>query len=111
MAPAVLSVSLTNDAASTAQVITKAPASLTSDTSAHFEFSDPGKHGSFQCKLDKALFVPCGPGGTGYYDPALGWHLPQACWPVLTMSDLPIDQNACAGATFELMYLGRATQQ
>jgi len=111
MAPAVLSVSLTNDAASTAQVITKAPASLTSDTSAHFEFSDPGKHGSFQCKLDKAPFVPCGPWGTSYNDLAPGWHFPQTRCPVLTTLDLPIDQDACAGATFELIYVGRATQQ
>ena len=105
MAPAVLSVSLTNDAASTAQVITKAPASLTSDTA--------GSH-RVPCLWNLVVARPFRgsvvvPGSSSETLSALG--VPQACWPVLTMSDLPIDQNACAGATFELMYLGRATQQ
>ena len=204
-------------------MITRAPASLTYDTSAHFEFSDQGKQGSFQCRLDNAPFVPCGPGGTSYQgldpgqhcfyvlaiqggyrsaprgfcwqcrpirvngdftiganaphlfypgtsepldlaitnpfkfpikvlsvsvtvepvpakngapDPAcpaaanllvtrpLGATLaiparstkslsdlgvPQAQWPVLTMPDLPTNQDACEGATFTLLYSGTAT--
>jgi hypothetical protein len=37
--------------------------------------------------------------------------VPHDDWPVLTMPDLPTNQDACEGATFELIYLGRATQQ
>ena len=35
--------------------------------------------------------------------------IPQAQWPVLTMPDLPTNQDACEGATFTLLYLGTAT--
>jgi len=38
---------------------------------------------------------------------ALG--VPQAQWPVLTMPDLPTNQDACEGATFTLLYSGTAT--
>ena len=48
------------------------------------------------------------PGSSAKTLSALG--VPQAHWPVLTMPDLPINQDACAGATFELIYLGTAAQ-
>jgi hypothetical protein len=35
--------------------------------------------------------------------------VPQAQWPVLTMTDLPTNQDACKGATFTLVYSGTAT--
>jgi hypothetical protein len=35
--------------------------------------------------------------------------VPQAQWPVLTMPDLPTNQDACEGATFTLLYSGTAT--
>ena len=34
--------------------------------------------------------------------------VPQAQWPVLTMPDLPTNQDACEGATFTLLYSGTA---
>lgn len=34
--------------------------------------------------------------------------VPQAAWPVLTMPDLPVNQDACEGATFTLLYHGTA---
>ena len=71
-APAVLSVSLTYDSPPPVPVITMAPASSTYDTSAHFEFSDQGQFGGFQCRLDDAQFGPCGPGGVSYSDLGLG---------------------------------------
>jgi hypothetical protein len=37
--------------------------------------------------------------------------VPRDDWPVLTMPDLPTNQGACEGATFGLIYLGRASQQ
>ncbi len=73
-APAVLSVSSTNDVAPPVPVITKAPEALTYDTSAHFEFSDQGQYGSFQCRLDDTPYGPCGPGGVSYFDLGLGRH-------------------------------------
>ena len=222
-APAVLPISLTNEVAPPVPVITRGPPSLTYDTSAHFEFSDQGQYGGFQCRLDNAQFGPCGPGGIRYSDLGLGRHcfyvlavrggyrsaprgfcwqcrpirvsggftiggnapdlfypgtsepldlaltnpfnfdikvlsvsitvepvpakngvpdpacpatsnllvtrplgatltvparstkslsdlgVPQAEWPVLTMPDLPTNQDACEGATFTLLYSGSAT--
>jgi len=207
-----------------APVITKAPGSLTYDTSAHFGFTDQGQHDGFQCRLDSAPVAPCGLNGVSYGGLSSGghcfevwalngslrgppssfcWHcrpvivhgqfeiggnapnffypgtsealdltitnpfkfaikvmsisvtveadptkdgrvvtacpasrnllvarpfsgsmvvpgsssetlsalgVPQARWPVLTMPDLPTNQDACEGATFELIYLGRAAQ-
>ena len=72
--PAVLSVSLTNDSSPPVPVITEAPASSTYDTSAHFEFSDGGQYGGFQCRLDNAQFGPCGPEGITYSDLGPGRH-------------------------------------
>jgi Ca2+-binding RTX toxin-like protein len=220
---AVLSVSLTNNVAPPAPVITKAPPDLTYETSAHFEFADQGWSGSFQCRLDNGPFGPCSPAGISYVDLRLGRHcfyvqavqgeyrsaprvlcwrcrpikvsggftiggnaadpfypgtsepldliitnpfkfaikvlsvlvtvepipakngvpdracpaaanllvtrplgttlvvpavstkslselgVPQAQWPVLTMPDLPTNQDACEGATFTLAYSGNAT--
>jgi Bacterial Ig-like domain (group 3) len=54
--------------------ITEAPATLTYDTSAHFEFSDQGQHGGFQCRLDNAAFGPCGPASISYLGLGLGRH-------------------------------------
>ena len=55
-------------------MITEAPASLTYDTSVHFEFSDQGQHGTFLCRLDNGPFTPCSPAGTGYQGLGLGRH-------------------------------------
>ena len=35
--------------------------------------------------------------------------VPQPEWPVLTMPDLPTNQDACEGAIFTLLYSGSAT--
>ncbi len=224
-ASVVLSLSVTKEPAPPVPVITEAPESPTYDTSARFVFIDRGQHDGFQCTLDNAPFVPCGPGDVSYYDLGLGRHcfevqavhgglrsaptsfcwrcrpvlvrgefsiggnaadlfypgtsqaldliitnplkfaikvlsvsvtvepvpakdgrpdpgcpgnvnmlvteplratfpvpagstkslfdlgVPRGDWPVLTMPDLPTNQDACEGATFELTYLGRATQQ
>ncbi len=55
-------------------MITEAPASLTYDTSVHFEFSDQGQHGTFLCRLDNGPFTPCSPAGTSYQGLGLGRH-------------------------------------
>ena len=36
--------------------------------------------------------------------------VPPEKWPVLTMPDLPVNQDACEGATFTLVYRGTAAQ-
>ncbi len=71
---AVLPVSLVDDAAPPIPVITKAPPSLTYDTSAEFEFIEKGEHGDFECRLDNAPFAPCGPRDSSYRDLSLGRH-------------------------------------
>ncbi len=220
---AVLSLSLADDASPPVPVITGGPTSLTYDTWARFEFTDRGKHESFQCRLDNAPAAPCGLGSISYQGLSVGRHcfdvtalqggyrsapgvfcwqcrpvrvsgtftiggnaanlfypgtsetldlavtnpfrfaikvlsvsvkvepvpakdgepdpacpaasnmlvtrpleatlavpalsarslsdlgVPQARWPVLTMPDLPTNQDACEGATFTLQYSGTAT--
>ncbi len=72
MAPAVLSVSLTNDAAPTVPVITKARGASpliprhTSSSQTQANMAVPSAN------LTKHRFVPCGPGVTSYYDLPIG---------------------------------------
>ena len=71
---AVLPVPLVKETPPPAPAITKAPASLTYDTSAHFEFSDQSEDGSFQCRLDNGPVAPCGSAGITYQSLGLGRH-------------------------------------
>lgn len=67
------SAAVANDVSpSPAPRITRAPASLTYDTWAHFDFADRGSHG-FKCRLDKTPWVPCAPGAS-YHNLAFGRH-------------------------------------
>jgi len=79
--PASVSLSLAEGAPLAVPVITKAPESLTYDTSAHLGYIDQGQHDGFQCRLDNAAFAPCGSEGVTYDHLALGPH----CFEVLAV--------------------------
>lgn len=69
---------------------------------------DPGCPGTVNLLVTRAL-------GTTVVVPARSTEslsdlgVPQDKWPVLTMPDLPTNQDACEGATFTVLYSGTAT--
>ena len=71
--------------------------------------SRPGCSGTANLKVTKSLTAPVDvPGNATRTLEQLG--VAQAAWPVLTMPNLPTNQDACKNAVFSLAYTGQAVR-